>query len=163
MTILIAYIKVVDAVTTYYLKLPEAPQGTQTGQELCTLADGRTVVALFDGFALSTDQPAAIAASIEVLTPDAALKDQIKAASPHYRLINDRVRAKIEEKYSIGDEIKCLRTGDTTDYIAYIEECRAWGRAEKSKIGLETAATAKAQAEAEAAKAVPVMQDAVTA
>ena len=44
------------------MKLPTAQASQQAGQELATLPDGRTVVVLFDGFTLPTDQPAAIAA-----------------------------------------------------------------------------------------------------
>ena len=87
MTTLIAYRRVSDAVTTHYLKLPDAPQGQQAGQELATLPDGRTVVALFDGYTLPDEQPSAIDASIEALTLTPALREQIKASSPHVQLI----------------------------------------------------------------------------
>jgi hypothetical protein len=149
---LIAYRRVVDQITTHSLKLPEAPQGTQTGQELCTLADGRTVVALFDGFALSTDQPAAIAASIEVLTPDAALKDQIKAASPQVQLIYTNTERRIRDAYSASDEAKFARLGvgvalgaytfapgeqaELLAFGAHCEAARQWGRDERAKLGL---------------------------
>ena len=121
--------------------MPEAEQGEQSGQELATLPDGRTVVALFDGHALPDNQPTAIADSIEVLAnplPD-DLRSAIKMASPHVRLINSRVQAAIAERYSVGDEIKLLRTApsdETTAYNAYAEECRAWGRAQKAELGL---------------------------
>jgi hypothetical protein len=139
MTSLIAYRRVSDAITTHYLRLPNAPQGQQAGQELCTLADGRTVVALFDGHVLPTDQPAAIAKSIEGLTLNDALRAEIKAASPAVQLINTRVQAAIAERYSMADEIKLLRTAPSPEalaYNAYAEECRAWGRTEKAKLGL---------------------------
>ena len=136
---MIAYRRVSDAITTHYLRLPNAPQGQQAGQELCTLADGRTVVALFDGHILPTDQPAAIADSIEGLTLTDALRAEIKAASPAAQLINTRVQAAIAERYSMADEIKLLRTAPSPEalaYNAYAEECRAWGRTEKAKLGL---------------------------
>lgn len=136
---MIAYRRVSDAITTHYLRLPNAPQGQQAGQELCTLADGRTVVALFDGHVLPTDQPAAIADSIEGLTLTDALRAEIKAASPAVQLINTRVQAAIAERYSMADEIKLLRTAPSPEalaYNAYAEECRAWGRTEKAKLGL---------------------------
>ena len=60
---LYAYRKVIDTVTTHMLRLPDAAQGDQSGQELATLADGRTVVVIFDGYLLPSDQPAAIASS----------------------------------------------------------------------------------------------------
>ena len=141
MPTLIAYTRSVDAVTTHTLRLPDAPQGMQSGQELATLADGRTVAVIYDGFTLPDNQPAAIAASIETLPSplDPVLREQIKAASPHVRLINDRVQDAIAQRYSIADEIKLIRTAPSAemlDYNAYAEECRAWGRAEKAKLGL---------------------------
>lgn len=137
---MIAYRKVIDSVTTHTLRLPDAQQGSQAGQELATLPDGRTVVAVFDGLALPT-QPAAILDSIEVL-PVPLPKDlasAIKAASPHVRLIHARVQEAIAQRYSTADEIKLIRTAPSPEmeaYNAYVEDCRAWGRAEKSKLGL---------------------------
>ena len=113
----------------------------QSGQEIATLPDGRTVVALFAGTVLPENQPHAIADSIEVLTnplPD-DLRDAIKHASPHVRLINQRVEDAIAERYSISAQIKLLRTAPSSDmsaFDAWAEECRAWGRAEKAKLGL---------------------------
>lgn len=136
---MIAYRRVVDSITTHSLRLPDAAQGQQAGQELCTLADGRTVVALFDGHTLPTDQPAAIAASIETLTLTDTLRSEIKAVSPQVRLINQRVQMAIADRYSMADEIKLIRTSPSAEavaYNAYAEECRAWGRAEKAKLGL---------------------------
>ena len=140
MTSLHAYRKVITPVTTHTLRLPDAPQGVQSGQELATLDDGRTVVAIFDGFALDlANQPAAIKASIETLTLTDALRDEIKAASPLVRLINRRVKDAIAQRYSLADEIGLLRTAPNDEmaaYNAYVEECRAVGRTEKTKLGL---------------------------
>ena len=141
MTSLHAYRKVIDSVTTHTLRLADMPQGTQAGQEIATLADGRTVVALFDGLTLPADQPSAIASSVEALTAPLAadLLSAIKLASPQVRLINQRVQDAIAQRYSIADEIKLMRTApsaEMTAYNAYAEDCRAWGRAEKSKLGL---------------------------
>lgn len=136
---MIAYRRVVDSITTHSLRLPDAAQGQQAGQELCTLADGRTVVALFDGHTLPADQPAAIAASIETLTLTDTLRSEIKAVSPQVRVINQRVQMAIADRYSMADEIKLIRTSPSAEavaYNAYAEECRAWGRAEKAKLGL---------------------------
>ena len=115
--------------------------GDQTGQEIATLVDGRTVVVLFDGFALPDNQPAAIVESIEVLPSPlpADLRDAIRAASPHVRLINQRVQDAIAERYSMADEIKLMRTAPSPEmeaYNAYAEDCRAWGRTQKAKLGL---------------------------
>lgn len=133
-----AYRKVIDAVTTHTLRLPEGEQGQPTGQEIATLADGRTVVAVFGG-TLPEEQPAAIEASVEELTLTPELREAIKQASPHVRLINTRVQDAIAQRYSIADEIKLIRTApsdEMTAYNDYAEECRAWGRAEKAKLGL---------------------------
>ena len=109
------------------------------GVELATI-DGTTYVALPDGEVLPADQPDEISASVDypvVLT--ATQVDAIRQASPHVRLINQRVREAISDRYSQSDEIKLLRTAPSdefTAYNAYVEDCRAWGRAEKAKLGL---------------------------
>jgi hypothetical protein len=126
---------------TRELRLPEASAGQRAGQEIATLADGRTIVVLEDGHELPEVQHAEIQASIETLPSPlpAELRDEIKAASPQARLINERVRAAIAERYSLADEIKLLRTAPSAEmeaYNAYAEDCRAWGRAEKAKLGL---------------------------
>ena len=140
MPFLIAYRKHIDSMHTRELRLPEGERHERLGTELCTI-DGVTYISLPDGAQLPTGQPAEILASIEQLpTPlPAELRDQIKLASPHVRLINERVRAAIAERYSLADEIKLLRTAPSPEmqaYDAYAEECRAWGRAEKAKLGL---------------------------
>ena len=135
------YRKASDAFTTHQLQLPDAQGAGDQPRctELCTLDDGFTYVAIPAGVTLP-EQPEVISASIETLDPlPAALRDQIKAASSHVALINDRVRAAIAERYSLADEIKLLRTApspEMTAYDAYAEECRAWGRGEKAKLGL---------------------------
>ena len=109
------------------------------GTELATLL-GITYVSLPNGAVLPANQPAEIAASIinpAALTP--ALVLDIKAASPHVRLINDQVTAQIAALYSMADEIKLLRTAPSPEHTVYnqhAEDCRAWGRAEKAKLGL---------------------------
>ena len=136
---LIAYRKHIDAIYTHELRLPEGTDGKPAGQELCTLADGRTVVVLFDGYKLPAEQHATIASTIEVLKLTDALRAEIKAASPHVRLINQRVREAIASRYSLTDEIKLMRTAPSAEmdaYNAWVKECRAWGRAEKAKLGL---------------------------
>ena len=154
MTSLIAYRRVIDSVTTHSLRTPDAPQGQQAAQELATLADGRTVVALFDGFTLPTNQPAEITASIEVLPsplPD-ALRNQIKAASPQIALIGQRMIDTIRASYSIDAEMYFARIGvgaatglyiPTSDEMQelavfgeFVEATREWGRLEKAKLGV---------------------------
>ena len=127
--------------TTHTLRLPEVLQGEQAAQEIATLVDGRTVVVLFAGQSLPKEQSDAIAAGIEVLPNPLPtdLRDAIRTASPHVRLINQRVQDAISERYSMSDEIKLMRTAPSPEmeaYNAYAEECRAWGRAEKAKLGV---------------------------
>lgn len=151
---MIAYRKVIDTVTTHQLRLPEAAQGAPAGQELATLTDGRTVVVLFGTATLPANQPAPIATSIETLPsplPD-ALREEIKAASPHVRLIAQRMIEQIRSLYSIDDEMFFARIGvgaanglytptaqelaDMQNFGAFVEGVRQWGRAERAKLGL---------------------------
>lgn len=136
---IIGYRKHIDTLTTRELLLPEDPTTHQRiGTELATI-DGVTYVALPDGATLPAEQPAQIAANVALVSITDALRDAIKAASPHVRLINERVRDAIAERYSLADEIGLLRTAPSPEcaaYNAYAEECRAWGRSEKAKWGL---------------------------
>lgn len=138
---MIAYRKVSDAYTTYQLRLPEPSEpGAAVGQELLTLADGRTVVSLPDGATLP-EQPAPIAASIETLATPLApeLEAELRRGSPHLQLIDERVVQRIREVYSVDEEIKMLRIApshETDAWNAHVEACRAWGRAERAKLGL---------------------------
>ena len=151
---LYAYRKVIDTVTTHVLRLPDVAQGDQSGQELATLADGRTVVVLFDGATLPIDQPSAISASIELLPsvlPD-LLREQIKEANPHVQLIYERTEALIRAKYSMSDEQKYARIGvgaalgaytfgpgeqdEVLTFGSHCESARQWGRIERAKLGL---------------------------
>ena len=103
--------------------------------ELCTIG-GTTYVAVPAAVVLPA-QPPELTISVATLTPE--LRDAIKLASPHVQLINERVCAAIAERYSYADEIKLLRTAPSAEmnaYNAYVEDCRAWGRAQKAKLGL---------------------------
>lgn len=103
--------------------------------ELCTLG-GLTYVSVPDGVVLPIQPPEL---TIEAVVLTDALREQIKAASPHVQLINRRVAEKIAEKYSMVDEIRLLRTLPSADfdvYNAHAEACRAQGRAEKALLGL---------------------------
>jgi len=139
MPTIIAYQKYIDPLITRELLLPVDAANTRLGTELATV-DGITYVCLPDGAALPAGQPDEIAASIiENVTLTAEQIAAIKAASPHARLINERVVAMIAAEYSMADEIKLLRTAPSAEYEAYnahVEACRAWGRTEKAKLGL---------------------------
>jgi len=98
-----------------------------------------TYVYVPDGAALPDGQPPEIAGSIQPVTLTAELRHAIEDASPHVALIRARVAEKIATAYSIGDEIKLLRTAPSAEfelYNAYVEDCRAWGREQKSALGL---------------------------
>lgn len=150
----VAYRKNVTAITTHYLHLPDAPQGTQAAQELCTLPDGRTVVMLADGYTLPANQPPEIAASVELLPSPlpAELRELIKQHSPQVQLTYVRTQALIRSKYSADDEAYFARIGvgvalgaytfepgeqaELLAFGAFVEEARNWGRAQRVELGL---------------------------
>ena len=75
----------------------------------------------------------------QAVTLDAALKATIMATSRAVQLINQGVVDQIRALYSVDDELKLLRTAPSAEFEAYnahAEDCRAWGRAEKAKLGL---------------------------
>jgi len=50
-----------------------------------------------------------------------------------------QVVEQIRARYSVDDEIKLLRIApseETSAWNAYVEDCRAWGRAKKAALGL---------------------------
>ena len=149
-TSIVRYRKASDDYTTYTLRGPDAPDTPQL-IELCTLDDGYTYVAVPDGVALP-EQPAEIAASVETVTLDAELRDQIKAASPHCQLIARLTEERIRERYSLSDEQYFARIGvgvalgvyefepgeqdELLAFGAYVESCRQWGRSKRAELGL---------------------------
>lgn len=134
---IVRYRKLIDVLTTRELRRPEDPGTRQPlGQEIAEL-DGLTYYVLSDLATLPAEQPEGIAPEVVTMTPE--LLAALRAASPHVAIINQRVREAIAELYSVTDEIKLLRTAPSPEfntYNAYTEECRAWGRAEKAKLGL---------------------------
>lgn len=139
MAYIVSYQKHIDSLRTVELRLPEDAQNHQRlGTELATI-DGVTYISLPDGALLPADQPDEVAASIETVTLDPVLRDQIANASPHVELIRTRVAEMISANYSLRDEIKLLRTAPSPEFEAYnafAEDCRAWGRAQKAALGL---------------------------
>lgn len=119
--------------------------------ELATI-DGVTYVSVPDGASLSADQPADIADSIQLVELTDALREAIKAASPHIRLINQRFIDRLRERYSINDEqyftrigvgkslgIYEFKPGEQEQLLAfgvYAEECRAWAKEQRAAFGL---------------------------
>jgi hypothetical protein len=132
---IIKYQKEVTEYTTHKLNEPRDLQGNSLSTELCEI-DGETYVSVPDGVALPP-QPAEITVVPVVLTD--ALREQIKAASPHVRLINQRVVDQIRDKYSPDDEVKLLTRPMSIsgkEYSAHVGTCRAWGADEKERLGL---------------------------
>lgn len=161
MTSIVAYRKFIDALRTVELRLPldsapgepEGPMHARIGTELCTLSDGLTYVALPAGATLPADQPAEIADSIiNPVTVTEDLRYQILGASPHCRLIAERVIERIRERYPLDDELFLNRIatgvanglyvyqeGEEDEVIAFgiwAEECRQWGRQQRAALGL---------------------------
>lgn len=149
---IVSYRKHIDSQITRELRLPASPQGMQPiGTELATI-DGITYVSLPDGVTLPADQPTEIAASIATVALDNVLREQIKTASPHCKLISQRMIDKIRDLYSIDDEMYFARIGvgaangmyvPTMDELQamtvfgeFVESIRQWGRAERAKLGL---------------------------
>lgn len=135
MTFIVSYQKYIDDQHTVEIRLPEGEDSQRVGTELATV-DGVTYVSLPDG-AVLPEQPAEITVEQVTLTP--ALKQDIANASPFVRMIRQMVSEKIAERYSIGDEIKLIRTSPSAEfeaYNAYAEDCRAWGREQKASVGL---------------------------
>lgn len=135
---IVSYRRFTDALITRDLRAPQGESHAHLGTELCTL-DGVTYVSLPDGATLPADQPAEIVDSIQAVTLTEPLRAAIKAASPHVRLINQRVIERIRERYSVDDELKLLRLAPSEEsaaYNAYAEACRAWGRELKAQLGL---------------------------
>lgn len=140
MTNIISYKKYSDALITRMLNMPIDADHHPVGIELATLSDGMTYVSLPIGVVLPDYQPAEISASVIAVTLTAEQIAEIKSVSPHVRLINQQVQERISARYSMADEIKFIRLGAADPgyaaYNTYVEDCRAWGRTEKAKLGL---------------------------
>jgi hypothetical protein len=143
-----SYQKHIDALRTVEIRLPEGDNHQRIGTELATV-NGITYVHLPDGTALPA-QPPEITVELAMLTPE--LSEEIKTASPHVRLINDRIKEKIRERYDAENEMYFARisigaiTGQYTmeagesakvaAYGAYVESVRQWGRDQRAALGL---------------------------
>lgn len=142
-----SYQKHIDDIRTVEMRLPESGM-ERLGQELATI-DGITYVFVPDTATLPP-QPPEITVTPIILTD--ALREQLKAESPHCQLIDARIQEKIREKYSAEDEMYYARisvgvlmgaytyqNGEqqaVLDYGVYVESVRQWARAERSKLGL---------------------------
>lgn len=137
-----SYQKTSDAYTTYQA------QGTEAApvQELCTIEG----VTYFAGPDVLPPQPTQISVAEVTLTD--ALREQIKAASPHCQLIYRRMEEQIRAKYSADDEMFLTRIGvgqalgaysmslgekqELGDYQLFVEGVRQWGRDQRALLGL---------------------------
>ena len=131
------YQKITDQFTTYCLVEPDYNllEAEDRITELCTIV-GVTYASVPDSITLP-EQPEQITVEEVVLTEE--LKAAIKAASPHVQLVNERIVARIRERYSLNDEIKMIRLSpseESTAYNEYVEACREWGRVAKANLGL---------------------------
>lgn len=143
-----AYTKVSTPYTIIQMALPYEMDSENQCTELCTL-EGVTYVSVPDSVTLP-DQPAELTITEATITPE--LRDQIKAASPHCRLITERMEMRISSKYSLSDEQYFARIGvgaalgaytfapgeqdELLAFGAYVEAARQWGRDERAKLGL---------------------------
>lgn len=134
-----------DAYTVHRVTAADPDAASLT--ELAVL-DGWHYIVVPEGVALTVpdDVP------LEAVTLDAALRDRIKAASPHCRLIRERAEARIHERYSIDHELYLsrisigalrgtyvLRPGEVEEieaYQAHAEDVRAWAHGEYAALGL---------------------------
>ena len=141
---IVSYIKTADSYTVYQLNAPDG------STELCTI-DGVTYVSVPDE--KLPEQHAQIAASVvDPVTLTTALREAIKATSPHCALIQERMEAKIRAQYSLSDEqyfsriasgaaigMYTFETGEAEAmqaFGAYVESIRQWGREQRTLLGL---------------------------
>ena len=143
-----AYTTVETPYTIIQMAMPYEMDSENQCTELCTL-EGVTYVSVPDSVTLP-DQPAELTITEATITPE--LRDQIKAASPHCRLITERMEMRISSKYSLSDEQYFARIGvgaalgaytfapgeqdELLAFGAYVEAARQWGRDERAKLGL---------------------------
>lgn len=138
MTKIFRYQKIISAITTHALLEPDYGEQEMRVTELCDL-DGWTYVGVPSEIELPP-QPENISNTLTEVALDDEMKMRIKNASTHVQLINSRVVEKIRAQYSVEDEIKMLRLAPSAEsavYNDYVESCRAWGRSEKAKLGLD--------------------------
>lgn len=125
------YQKRINRDTTKQLELPEG------SYELLT-EGGHTYVSIPSDIQLS-EVPNSKDLGAVVVPVDGELQ-KLLTHSPHVQLINQRVKDKIAERYSITDEIELLRNAPSDEfdeYHTYAEECRQWGKEQKEALGLK--------------------------
>ena len=159
MSKIMKYSKKTDQFTTHTLVEPDYEEGSDRITELCTI-DSLVYVSVPDSVTLP-DQPEVIGKTLEEVKLDDTLKAQIKKASVHYRLIEERVKnilpiMKLEDgKYfMLSFDPKKMEAEKTKHLIGvtnnlkdelipymknpenYTEEIEQWGEEQKAKLGL---------------------------
>lgn len=152
MSSIISYQKFIDSQVTRELRQPVDADGNSVGVELATIGV-LTYVSLPDGYSLPAGQPAEIAASIQPVVLDDALRGTIKAASPHCELIKMRRKERIlASGYTPEDQLAFLHmasgsaaglvelsAGQTAALITYAGVCQtadAWASAQYTALGI---------------------------
>lgn len=108
MSSIISYQKFIDSQVTREIRLPVDGEGNSVGVELATVG-ALTYVSLPASAALPAGQPAEIAASIQAVVLDAAIRGAIKAASSHCMLIKARRKERIlAAGYTAEDQLAFL-------------------------------------------------------
>lgn len=113
--------QIINSVTTLSLVEPD--------YQLLGLVDRVRVIGELDGF-------------IYVEVPDSITlpsSQPVELVEANYKedKIDAQVVDKIRNRYSVSDEIKLLRTApsaEATAWDGYVEECRAWGKAQKEML-----------------------------
>ena len=102
--------------------------------ELCTI-NNETYISIPNDVVLP-EQPKEITLEPVVITTE--LKGQIEKESPHIRLIEKRIIAKVREKYPIEAQLKIIRDKINginiekyAEYNSYVEDCVADGEIKK--------------------------------
>ncbi len=149
-TSIVKYRKASNAWTDIVMRFPDSAGRDDELHctELCEI-EGVTYVAVPDGVQLP-EQPPEITIEPATLTPE--LKSAIRAASTHCTFIDERLQLMIRTRYSPDDETymtriglkQALNAGQMTpeevrklmEYNAYVEECLAWAKGERAKLGL---------------------------
>ena len=126
--LIISYKKQVSRETTKTIELREGDTELSTiyGVSYASVQDASAVI-----------DPHNIGFKIEVV--DDEVRENLCAQSPHVQLIQQRVRDKIAELYSVYDEITLLPTAPSPEfyeYTTYFESCRQGGREQKALLGL---------------------------
>ena len=141
---IIEYKKVITQQNTYELREVE-------GTELCTVGD--TTYFTIPGTALPTGQASEIQSSIKATTLTDVLNDQIRAASPHCKLINFRRRKRLlDAGYSLDDQdyyihlhiamqigavpANAKRTATLAAYMEAFKVAYLWAESQYAALGL---------------------------